>query len=207
MATSPGARSYGIVLAAFALVIVGVLVVAVLSRSGSSGDGAGTGATGADDPASSGPTVLEANATVVRAVDGDTLVVAIDGDDERLRLIGIDTPESVAEDRPDECYGHEASEHLAELLPAGTPIRSERDVEPRDHYDRLLGYAYRAGDGVFVNEALVAGGYAEAKEFPPNTTLHDRLEAAEAAARSGQVGLWGACGSPDVTLPTGRFRG
>jgi micrococcal nuclease len=202
MATSPGTRAYGIVLAAFALVIVGVGVVAVLSRSGS----AGGDPDDTTDLDAGGAAVLDANATVARAVDGDTLVVEIDGTDERLRLIGIDTPESVAEDRPDECYGHEAAEHLRELLPAGTPIRIERDVEPRDQYDRLLGYAYRAADGLFVNEALVAGGYAEAKEFPPNTTLHEQLEAAETAARSADVGFWAACGGPDVPLSAGRFR-
>jgi micrococcal nuclease len=196
MATSPGARGHGIVVAAFALVIAGVAVVAVLSRAGSGGGGDLDGTSLEAD----GGTVDEPNATVVRAVDGDTLVVDIEGDDERLRLIGIDTPESVAEDRPDECYGHEAAEHLADLLPVGTPLRIERDVEPRDQYDRLLGYAYRARDGLFVNEALVAGGYAEAKQYPPNTTMHEQLEAAEAVARSGRVGFWGACGGPDVTL-------
>ncbi|HEY8547400.1 MAG TPA: thermonuclease family protein, partial [Acidimicrobiales bacterium] len=83
-------------------------------------------------------------AVVVHVVDGDTLVVRFRGGGEaRLRLIGIDTPESVATDRPNECFGQEASAALAALLPAGTPVRVERDVEPRDRYDRLLGYVYR----------------------------------------------------------------
>src|SRR3546814_3636658 len=75
---------------------------------------------------------------VVRSVDGDTLVVDVGGSREDVRLIGIDTPESVARDRPVECFGPEAKEHMAELLPAGTAVRLERDVEARDRYGRLL---------------------------------------------------------------------
>jgi micrococcal nuclease len=144
---------------------------------------------------------------VVRVVDGDTLVADIDGDRERVRFIGIDTPESVALDRPDECYGKEASERTKALLPPGTPLRLERDVEPRDQYDRLLAYIYRATDGLFVNESLVTDGYAVAKEFPPNTSLHTQLRAAQSQAQAGHKGLWAACGSADVTLapPPGRY--
>ena len=152
--------------------------------------------------AETGPVALtmEANATVVRVIDGDTLAADIDGDEEHVRLIGIDTPESVAQDRPDECFGKEASERLRELLPAGSPLRLERDVEPRDQYDRLLAYVYRATDGLFVNQTLVSDGYAVAKAFPPNTTLHQELLAAESQARTARKGLWSACGSADVTL-------
>lgn len=142
---------------------------------------------GEDEPTEAG------TATVVRVVDGDTLVVDLDGSQERVRLIGIDTPESVAEDRPVECYGVEASERLKELLPAGTTIRLERDVEPRDRYDRLLAYVYRADDNLLINREQVLDGFAEAKEYPPNTALSSDLAAAQRTARAAGAGLWSAC--------------
>jgi micrococcal nuclease len=139
-------------------------------------------------------------ATVVRVVDGDTLVVEIDGTEERLRLIGIDTPESVAEDRPVECYGAEASDHLAGLLPPGTDVRLERDLEARDRYDRLLAYVYRSSDDVFVNHDLVVDGFAVAREYPPNTTHSGTFADAERGARAAGAGLWGTCGGADVPV-------
>ncbi|MFP3900954.1 MAG: thermonuclease family protein, partial [Acidimicrobiia bacterium] len=140
------------------------------------------------------------HATVVRVVDGDTLVVEIDGHEEHVRLIGIDTPESVAHDRPIECFGAEASAHLAELVPPGTPVRLERDIEPRDRYDRLLAYVHRAGDDVFVNRAQVAAGFAEASEYPPNTAYAPGLARDERHARAAGSGLWSACGRADVPI-------
>jgi micrococcal nuclease len=137
-------------------------------------------------------------AVVVRVVDGDTLVAEVHGAQERVRLIGIDTPETVAPNRPVECFGAEASHRLSELLPPGTAIRLERDVEPRDAYDRVLAYVYRADDGLFVNAAQVAGGYAEAKEYPPNTAWRPQLDEAERGARTAGTGLWGACGGADT---------
>jgi micrococcal nuclease len=180
-----------------------VLGLALLTRGPQRDDGAGGLPPVLPGSPAAGPAKLEANATVTEVVDGDTVVVDIDGpggDDERLRLIGIDTPESVATDRPNECFGKEASAQTAALLPVGTPVRIERDVEPRDRYDRLLGYVYRASDGLFVNEDLVTQGFAEAKAFAPNTTYEPRFEAAEARARGANLGLWSACGSPDVPL-------
>lgn len=132
-------------------------------------------------------------ATVTRVVDGDTLRVDIDGERETVRLVGINTPETVAPDRPVECYGPEASEHLKELLPDGTEVRLERDVEARDRYGRLLAYVYKADDGLFVNEDLVAGGYAQARSYPPNTMLESELQAAQQQARSTGAGQWSAC--------------
>ena len=147
-------------------------------------------------------------ATVVRVVDGDTVVVRIGDREEPVRLIGIDTPESVARDRPNECYGAEASQRLAELLPPGTEVDLTRDVEPRDVYDRLLAYVQRTSDGLFVNAAQVVEGAAIARDFPPNTTHRGDLERAERAARAASLGLWAACGGADVPLadppPTAR---
>jgi micrococcal nuclease len=143
-------------------------------------------------------------ATVVSVVDGDTLEVELGDSTESVRLIGVDTPESVARDRPNECYGQEASEHLAALTPSGSQVRLERDLEARDRYGRLLAYVYRAGDGLFVNHDLVAGGYAEAMPYPPNTARESDFDAAQTAAQQGGAGLWSACGSADVPLDTPR---
>jgi len=142
-------------------------------------------------------------AEVVRPVDGDTIVVEIDGQREDVRFIGIDTPESVAPDRPVECFGPEAKERTAALLPAGTLVRLERDVEARDRYGRLLAYVHRVDDDLFVNLALVEEGYAESVAFPPNTTRQGELDRGEDSARRAGLGLWPVCGGTDVPLEPG----
>jgi micrococcal nuclease len=139
-------------------------------------------------------------ATVVRPVDGDTVVVDIAGQQESVRLIGIDTPESVAQDRPVECFGVEAKARTAELLPEGTLVRLERDVEARDRYDRLLAYVTRDADGLLVNLALVEEGFAESISYPPNVARQGDLDRAEADARAAARGLWAACGGTDVPV-------
>jgi micrococcal nuclease len=144
--------------------------------------------------------VRAGTATVVHPVDGDTVVVDIDGREEAVRFIGIDTPESVARDRPVECYGPEAKARTAELLPEGTVVRLERDVEARDKYDRLLAYVIRDADGVLVNLLLVEEGYAEARAFPPNLAHQPELDEAEARARADERGLWPACGGTDAPI-------
>jgi len=155
-----------------------------------------TGCT-SEDPLSAdvtGSTIVEPNATVVRVIDGDTIVVDIGDHRETVRLIGIDTPETVRPDAPVECYGPEASAHTKDLLAPGTPIRLERDAEARDDYGRLLAYVVRATDGLFVNRSLVEGGFAQPMTFPTNTAHAGELvEAARTAERAG-LGLWAACG-------------
>ncbi len=143
---------------------------------------------------------------VARVVDGDTLVVDVDGTDERVRLIGVDTPESVAPERPVQCYGAEASAELARLVPVGTEVRLERDEVARDQYDRLLAYVYRVDDDLLVNLTLIEGGFADAVTYGDNEALYDVFTAAEARARADDVGLWGVCGGPDVDIgpPPGR---
>jgi micrococcal nuclease len=133
--------------------------------------------------------------TVVRVVDGDTIVVRIGGHDENVRLIGIDTPETVDPDRPVMCFGPEASAETHRLLPDGTEIRLVRDVEARDAYGRLLAYVYNAADGTFVNLALARGGFADVLAIPPNTAHGDELRAAVIDAKEARRGLWGGCRS------------
>ena len=143
------------------------------------------------------PTAAPAEpARIVSVVDGDTVDVDLGGRTERVRLLGIDTPETVDPDRPVGCFGPEASARTAALLPEGTEVRLERDVEGRDHYGRLLAYVFRADDDAFVNEALVAEGYAEVLVIEPNGAYADRLRSAESAARATGTGLWGSC--PDA---------
>jgi len=157
----------------------------------------------ADEGDTAGPEISDedfAFATVDRVVDGDTVSLIIDGSEERVRLIGIDAPESVDRNSPIHCYGPEASTALKELLPEGTEVYVLRDVEARDRYDRLLLYIYRSSDDLFVNEWLVSEGYAEARGYRPNTTLQPILtEARDDAVENGR-GLWGVCDGPEQPL-------
>ena len=133
---------------------------------------------------------------VVRVVDGDTIVVDVGGGDEHVRLLGIDTPESVDPRSPVECFGTEAAARTAALLPAGAEVRLVRDVEARDRYARLLAYVYRVDDGAFVNLVLVEEGYASPLTYPPNVAHAGEITAAAARARHGGRGLWAACRAP-----------
>lgn len=139
-------------------------------------------------------------ATVVTVVDGDTIRVRIQGGEEPVRLIGIDTPETHGPGGLRECFGAEAADRLAALLPEGTAVRLVRDVEARDRYDRLLAYVYRAADGLFVNLAMAREGYATTLTYAPNVAHADELVAAVRSAREGSKGLWQRCGSADVAL-------
>jgi micrococcal nuclease len=129
--------------------------------------------------------------TVERVVDGDTIVVA---GGHRVRLIGVDTPETKDPRKPVQCYGKEASAFLTSVLPKGTGVRLVGDVEARDVYDRTLAYAYRLPDGMFVNAELVRRGYAHVLTIPPNVAHTDELVALAGEARRASRGLWSACG-------------
>lgn len=140
--------------------------------------------------------VLEANATMVKAIDGDTIDVRVhtpDGDRrERVRLIGVDTPETKKPNTPVQCWGPEASAFTADLLTPGVPLYLERDVEARDPYDRLLAYVYLV-DGRFVNLELLARGFARPLRIEPNTAHATDFAAAATRAEASDLGLWAAC--------------
>ncbi|MDE0804695.1 MAG: thermonuclease family protein [Acidimicrobiales bacterium] len=146
------------------------------------------------------PSADAGQGVVVRVIDGDTVDVDLDGQRERVRLIGVDTPESVAPERPVQCYGVEASDHTRSLLPVGTVVRLERDEVGRDQYDRLLAYVYRVDDDLLVNLDLIEGGFADAVTYGDNEALYDTFVAAESTARADGAGLWSACGGPDVDI-------
>ena len=143
--------------------------------------------------ATSSATGLTANASVDYVVDGDTVDMIIDGVNERVRLIGIDTPETKKENTPIQCFGPEATAFTQSLLPEGTPVYLERDVEARDIYGRLLAYAYRVDTGTFVNLELVRQGYAHTLTSPPNVAHTAEFVDAARAAEAANVGLWAQC--------------
>lgn len=125
---------------------------------------------------------------VASITDGDTLRLIVDGDELRVRLTGVDTPEL----RDAECFAEEATNALAALAPVGSRIAFEYDDEPQDRYERELMYLFTA-DGTFINLELVEGGYARELHYSPNYRYRDQIEAAEADAQAAGVGLWGVC--------------
>ena len=128
-----------------------------------------------------------------RVVDGDTIDIEIGGNTERVRLIGINTPETKHPIKGVECFGPEASAYAEQLLPAGTALRVERDIEARDKYGRLLLYVYIAYTNVFVNLDLVMNGYARPMVFEPNTAHMANFAQAATQAELRNAGLWQAC--------------
>jgi micrococcal nuclease len=138
-------------------------------------------ATLADEP------VQGERAPVTRIVDGDTIEVSLGGVIEDVRLLGIDTPESVKPDSPIECFGREASA-AAEAFLAGREVTLVRDVEDRDRFGRLLRYVYVGEE--MANARLVVNGYATAYTYPPNVRHAELFVQLERAAREGDRGLW-----------------
>ena len=143
-------------------------------------------------------------ATVTRVIDGDTIEVRIEeridgagagraeiGSVEAVRLIGIDTPESVRPGTPIECFGREASAAAKTLL-EGETVTLIKDVEERDSFGRLLRYVYIGAE--MANSRLVVNGYASAFTYPPNVRHADLFVHLERAARDNNRGLW----SPDT---------
>jgi micrococcal nuclease len=166
------------------MVVIVVLAAALVVLVAVSGRG----------PWSSAPAPPPGQAVVVRVVDGDTVVLHLRSGDESVRLIGVDTPETVKPNTPVQCYGPEASAYLHELLPTGTRVRVRRDAEARDRYGRLLLYVWRADDDRFVNLALARGGYARPLSIAPNTAHAADVAVASDGARRAGRGLWGRCG-------------
>jgi len=138
------------------------------------------------------------HATVEHVVDGDTVDLTFSTGTERVRLLGIDTPETVRPNTPVQCFGPEASARTKALLATGMSVRVTRDAQARDRYGRLLLYVYRSADGMFVNQALVAEGYARILSIAPNTAHAAELSASAATARRAGRGLWSRCAPPAV---------
>jgi micrococcal nuclease len=131
-------------------------------------------------------------AQVLRVVDGDTIRVRLDGRTERVRYIGVDTPESVKPGTPVQCFAKRAAAANAALV-AGRSVRLVGDVEQRDRYGRLLAYVYREPDGAFVNAQLVRDGYARTLTIAPNVAHARQFAQLAQTARANGRGLWRAC--------------
>ncbi|MDF2744051.1 MAG: thermonuclease precursor [Actinomycetia bacterium] len=127
-------------------------------------------------------------AKVQRVSDGDTFVATVKGRRERVRVIGVDTPESVAPNQPDEPYGEEASDFAKHYLDGETVLLAG-DAEPRDRYGRMLAYVWLE-DGTFWNALLVAEGYAQQLTVPPNVTYERLFRRLVGEARRNDRGLW-----------------
>ncbi len=127
---------------------------------------------------------------VADVIDGDTIKISIDGKDETLRLIGLDTPETVDPRKPVQCFGKEASDKAKELL-LGRQIRIESDVsqDTRDKYGRLLMYVYR-DDGLFYNKHMIEQGYAYEYTYEIAYKYQSEFKSAEISAKTNQRGLW-----------------
>lgn len=125
---------------------------------------------------------------VVRVVDGDTVILNIDGQRTRVRLIGIDTPESVAEDKSRNVKeGKIASEYTKNLL-ENKKVRVEFDEEKQDVYERKLGYLFLNDE--FINEKLLKEGMAKLYTKTTNQKYSERLKKAEQYARENKKGFW-----------------
>jgi micrococcal nuclease len=175
---------------AIALVLLCACSAATWSRPGT--PTASTSAAASDG--SSGPRTPGETVVVTRTVDGDTIHVLFRGHDVDVRLIGIDTPETVDPSLPVQCYGEQASRFTHRTL-TGRTVRLEFDVERLDRYSRTLAYIWLRGH--LFNRRLVAGGYAVVDTFPPNVRYVDVFTAAQRVAREHDRGLWGACSGSD----------
>lgn len=123
-------------------------------------------------------------------IDGDTIVVHYKGRDEKVRLIGINTPEIHHPAKGVEPFGYEAKKFVEGVLKAGDRIKLEFDIQSRDKYGRLLAYVYLS-DGRFLNALLVENGYAQVMTIPPNLKYQDLFLDLERKAREEDKGLWG----------------
>jgi micrococcal nuclease len=138
-----------------------------------------------------GRTAARLPATVIRVVDGDTIVARLrSGAVEKIRLLGADTPEVVDPRKPVQCFGHEASAFTKQRL-TGRRVSLELDAEPRDKYGRLL--AYVIVDGHRYNDELLERGYARLLVIPPNGSHARTMLREELAAVAAGRGLWAAC--------------
>lgn len=137
-------------------------------------------------------TRIQVNAQVERVVDGDTIeVVFLSGEKAKVRLLGVNTPESVDPRRPIECFGKEASQFLKGLAEGKrVELREDPKADTKDKYGRLLRDVYLE-DGIDINATLVASGYAHAYlSFPLSGSRKAQLKELETQAKTSEAGLW-----------------
>jgi micrococcal nuclease len=140
-------------------------------------------------------------ARVVNVVDGDTVDVRVGGREERVRLIGIDTPETVHPRQPVMCYGREASQRAEALLQGQTVfLEADPSQDSRDRFGRLLRFVWLE-DGRMVNQVLVAEGYAFEYTYDLPYRYQREFRAAERAAREAGLGLWSEATCAGQSIP------
>ena len=184
-------------IAAVALVGIGAVIAGgiVLRSAGPEATGALGAQSAAQFEAPRGP--ADSGWLVTRVVDGDTIVVSRAGQRQRVRLIGIDTPESVRPDAPVECYGPEAADFATAVL-QGREVVLESDPTQGDFdaYDRRLAYVWYAQDSgqmILFNAEAIQAGMAREYTYDDRYAWRDVFVQAEESARSVGRGLWGAC--------------
>lgn len=130
---------------------------------------------------------------VVRDIDGDTIVVAINGKDTTIRLIGVDTPETVDPRVPVECFGPEASAEAKKILD-GAVVRLQTDPSQSklDKYSRTLAYVFEL-DGTDFDEFMIAQGFGREYTYDKPYEYQAEFKAAQAMAQANNLGLWAAC--------------
>jgi len=146
-----------------------------------------------DDASQAAQTTQPGLYTVSRFVDGDTIAVNMNGKTEKIRFVGVDTPETHKPNTPVQCYGPAAAAYTKNII--GTKqlrLVSDSKSTDRDRYDRLLRYVYIAGDDVSVNEKLIQNGYGFYYPYFP-FTKSDQFAQDQAAAQTAHKGLWGNC--------------
>lgn len=127
---------------------------------------------------------------VVSVVDGDTLVISVDGNERKVRLIGVDTPESVHVDESKNTEeGKIASQYTQNLL-MGEMVYLEYDVSPNDDYGRTLAYVYLDDGETMVNSLLIEEGMAEIMTIPPNCKYEELFADLQQTARENKKGFW-----------------
>jgi micrococcal nuclease len=129
----------------------------------------------------------ESKIKVVKVIDGDTIELE---NGQKVRYIGIDTPELVHPSKPVECFAKEAQEKNKELV-LGKEVWLEKDISETDKYGRLLRYVWV--NDVLVNEVLVQEGYAQVSTYPPDVKYQERFLEAQRKAREENKGLWNSC--------------
>jgi micrococcal nuclease len=128
-------------------------------------------------------------AIVVDVVDGDTIKVNLDGKEETVRLLLIDTPESVKPNTPVQPFGKEASDFMKKTLIKSNVVQIEKGNPERDKYGRLLAYVWF--DGENINKKLISKGYARvAYVYPPNTKYLEEFRQEEKKAKEKKIGIW-----------------
>ncbi len=131
--------------------------------------------------------------TVTHVIDGDTFKAKVGSHTVTVRMLGIDTPETVDPRKPVQCYGKEASDETKSLLTdKEVHLKLNPNREEKDKYGRYLAYVYR-GDGLFVNEELIKGGFAHEYTYGKKYDFQKEFREVEKVAKDTKTGLWGVC--------------